>query len=208
MAHFRPAFLGNWRVSGIYTYASGRPFTMTLGAPYNTDIDPFGAHTAVPNVIGTPIAVENVDCWFYVSKNKACQALRGAQPDAFANPALGSFGNSGRNTMRGPHTNVFDASLMKNIPFGERINAQLRWEVFNVGNQVLFGQPNSQLTSGAVGQITSLAGDQRLCSSRSDSATELPSAYEPPPIRAARTIRTYLRRADGHVFTSLAAPEA
>jgi hypothetical protein len=113
-------------------------------------------------VIGTPITVGNVDCWFYVSTNKVCQAIQGAQADAFANPALGTFGNAGRNILRGPTTNVFDASLMKNIPIGERLNAQLRWEVFNVGNQVLFGQPNSQLTSGAVGQITSLAGDQRV----------------------------------------------
>jgi hypothetical protein len=153
--------LGNWRVSGVYTFASGRPYTVTLGAPYSTNIDQFGAHTAVPNVIGTPITVGNVDCWFYVSTNKVCQAIQGSQANAFA-PALGTFGNAGRNILRGPHTNVFDASLMKDIPIGERLNAQLRWEVFNVGNQVLFGQPNSQLTSGAVAQITSLAGDQRV----------------------------------------------
>jgi hypothetical protein len=113
-------------------------------------------------VIGSPSTVGNVDCWFYISTNKVCQAIHGVQADAFANAALGKFGNAGRNILRGPHTNVFDASLMNDIPIGERLNAQLRWEVFNVGNHVLFGQPNSQLTSGAVGQITSLAGDQRV----------------------------------------------
>jgi hypothetical protein len=69
--------LGNWRVSGLYTFASGRPYTVTLGAPYSTNLDQFGANTAVPNVIGAPLTIGNVDCWFYLSTNKACQGYSG-----------------------------------------------------------------------------------------------------------------------------------
>jgi hypothetical protein len=34
------------------------------------------------------------DCWVYISTNKACQAIQGAQSYAFANPTPGTFGNT------------------------------------------------------------------------------------------------------------------
>jgi hypothetical protein len=72
---------------------------------------------------------------------------------------------------------------MKNMPFGERIHAQVRCEVYNVGNQVLFEQPNSHLTSGAVSQITSLGDDQRVYVGwPSGSAIELPERLPEPHV--------------------------
>ena len=68
------AILGGWRTSGIYTFASGRPFTVVSGSTYSTAIDLYGAATAVPNVIGTPQIIGNVNCWFYQSTNAACRA--------------------------------------------------------------------------------------------------------------------------------------
>jgi hypothetical protein len=44
----------------------------------------------------------------------------------------------------------------------ERANLQFRWEVFNLANTPLFGQPNGNVTSGAVGSITTLSGDPRV----------------------------------------------
>jgi hypothetical protein len=72
------------------------------------------------------------------------------------------IGNSGRNTLRGPHTNVFDAALLREFPIHETANLEFRWEVFNVSNTSLFGQPNNNFSSGAAGQITSLSGDPRV----------------------------------------------
>ncbi|WP_433983944.1 hypothetical protein RBB78_00540 [Tunturiibacter empetritectus] len=43
----------------------------------------------------------------------------------------------------------------------DRANLAFRWEVFNVANTPLFGQPNSDFSSGVAGQITTLSGDQR-----------------------------------------------
>ena len=73
----------------------------------------------------------------------------------------GEFGNSGRNTLVGPRTDVFDAALMRDIPI-ERVNIQARWEVFNVTNTPLFGQPGNNITSSSAGSITTLAGDPRV----------------------------------------------
>ena len=50
-------------------------------------------------------------------------------------PALGSFGNMGRNIFRDSGFHDLDLSIFKNFKFRERFGAQFRWEVFNVLNQ-------------------------------------------------------------------------
>jgi hypothetical protein len=57
---------------------------------------------------------------------------------------------------------LFDVALYKTFPFTERINAQIRWEVFNVGNTPIFGQPSGNASSGSVASITSLSADPRV----------------------------------------------
>ncbi len=155
------AILGGWRMSGLFTYYSGRPFNITSGGNFNNAIDPYGLATAVPNVIGVPAMLNNVNCWFYASNNKACTALDPNGSNAFALQQAGQFGNSGRNSLRGPSTALFDFSLMRDFAITERIGLQARWEVFNLANSPIFGQPNNNLSSGAVGTITSLASDPR-----------------------------------------------
>jgi len=58
------------RASGVYTYASGRPFTVSAGGARANALDAFGAVAATPNLIGTPHIVGNVDCWFFASNDK------------------------------------------------------------------------------------------------------------------------------------------
>ena len=154
--------VGGFQTSGVYTYYSGHPFTVNEGGTLAAALDPFGQATAVPNLVGNPVTVGNPNCWFFVSANKACTALEPSLADAFQLTSTGVVGNSGRNTLRGPHTNVFDFSLVRDFPIKESLKLQFRWEVFNLFNAVLFGQPNSNVTSGAAGQITTLSGDPRV----------------------------------------------
>lgn len=156
------ALLGGWRASGVYTYSSGLPFTVSSGGNYSTALDAFGNANAVPNVIGTPQIVSNVSCWFYVSANRACQGLSPNGTNAFALQQIGQYGNAGVNILRGPHATVLDLSLMRDFTIREAAKVQLRWEVFNLTNTPLFSQPSASLSSGSVGQITSLAGDPRV----------------------------------------------
>jgi hypothetical protein len=158
--------LGNWRTSGVYTFSSGLPFTVWSGSALTTALDPNGAsdpvNTAVPNVIGQAHIVGNVNCWFYASQNSACDALAPNLTNAFQLQAPGQFGDSGRNSLRGPHTNVFDFALLKDFVIREGKNLQFRWEIFNLFNTPIFGPPNTDFSSGAAGQITTLAGDPRV----------------------------------------------
>ncbi len=156
------AILGGWQTSGVYTFSSGRPFTITSGSSYSNALDPYGAATAVPNVVGTPVNVGTVGCWVYFSQNSACKSAEPSGTNAFQLQSIGQFGNAGRNTLRGPHTNVFDFALMRDFTIHERVSLQARWEVFNLTNTPIFGQPNNNLSSGAVGTITTLASDPRI----------------------------------------------
>ena len=107
--------------------------------------------------------VGTVGCWVFESANPACRAADPTGTNAFQEQALGQFGNLGRNTLRGPHTNVFDFALMRDFHLYERTSLQARWEVFNLTNTPVFGQPNHNLsTPSALGSITSLASDPRI----------------------------------------------
>ena len=69
-------------------------------------------------------------------------------PNAFSVPAAGTFGNVGRDQLRGPGLFNVDTSLFKRIPLKERLNLQFRTEVFNVLNHPNFGHPNLIVFSG------------------------------------------------------------
>jgi hypothetical protein len=135
---------------------------VSAGGAIANSLDKFGAVAATPNLIGTPHIVGNVDCWFFVAKNNSCTALEPSLTDAFQLQSAGALGDVGRNTLRGPHTNVFDFALMRDFPIHESLGLQFRWEVFNLTNTVQFGQPGNNFSSGSAGKITSLAGDPRV----------------------------------------------
>ncbi len=154
--------IGGFRTSGAFTYAEGRPMTITAGGSIGNSLDPFGAVTALPNVIGTPVLPQTVDCWFYSSRNKNCASAVGSIADAFQLQSPGQFGNAGRNILRAPNTRVFDFALHRDFPIKERAALEFRWEVFNLTNTVQFGFPSRDFSSSAAGSITSLAGDPRV----------------------------------------------
>lgn len=156
--------LGGWRTSGIYTFSSGLPFTVSSSGNLSSDIDINGNATSLPVQIGQPKVVGNVNCWFYYSGNKTCQQLSPNTADAYLNPTdqTTPYGNGSINNLQGPHTNVFDFALMRDFKIYERSMLQFRWEVFNLANSVQFAQPDSTLADSGVSTITSLAGDPRV----------------------------------------------
>jgi Carboxypeptidase regulatory-like domain/TonB dependent receptor/TonB-dependent Receptor Plug Domain len=156
------AILGGWRTSGIYTYSSGLPFTVTSGGNLSDLIDANGNATSLPNLIGTPKIVGKPNCWFY-TPTAACEALSPGTAPAWSLPSNANpYGDGGVNTLRGPHTNVFDFALMRDFKVYRETNLQFRWEVFNLTNSVLFAQPDSALSDSGVGVISNLAGDPRF----------------------------------------------
>lgn len=134
------AVLGGWTVSGIYTARSGKPFTVTNGS--------LEGASWLPDLIGDPAGNETVDSWFNTA--------------AFERVPAGTFGNAGRNLVRGPGFVTFDMTVQRKIAFTDRFAATLRWDVFNLFDRANFGNPNSDITNTNVNTITTLAGDPRV----------------------------------------------
>jgi outer membrane receptor protein involved in Fe transport len=136
--------LGGWLLSGIYSARSGRPFTVTQGGN-NVGAD----QTGVPNLTGDPEGPQTVAQWF--------------NPAAFTAVPSGSFGNAGRNILRGPGWITFDMSVQRRIQFTDRANVTVRADIFNVFNRANFGLPAANISAPTtVGVISSLAGDPRV----------------------------------------------
>jgi hypothetical protein len=154
--------IGDFRTSGSWTYASGRPYTMGAGSALSNAIDPFGAATAVPNLVGSVVEPHAADCWVYNSRQPTCKTLAPSATDAFQLQQSGQYGNLGRNTLRGPNTRVFDFSLARTFPIREAMNLEFRWEVFNLFNTTQLALPNRDWSSGSAGTVTSLASDPRV----------------------------------------------
>ena len=74
------------------------------------------------------------------------------------------FGNLGRNVLRGFGQKRFDMGLAKRTSLTERVNLELRWDVFNVFNNVNFATPNNVIGTASTdfGKITDTVGGPRV----------------------------------------------
>ena len=68
---------------------------------------------------------------------------------SFGRPASGTFGNLGRNTLRPPGINRWDASLMKNFHFAEKSDRYLQFRAgfFNAPHHPSFTTAGTTLTT-------------------------------------------------------------
>ena len=76
---------------------------------------------------------------------------------AFALPAQFTFGNATRNMLRGPKLVTTDLSLSKTVGLGGPTKLQLRAEIFNLFNNVNFGNPSGAWGTANFGRITGTA---------------------------------------------------
>ena len=137
--------LGGWKVNGLFSHRSGTPFTPGV----NNDLS--NAHTMSirPNASGSTKGPKTRAEWFNV--------------DAFSQPAQYTYGNAGRNSLRGPGYTNMDFSVFREFRFAERYSVDLRTEIFNIFNHVNLGNPDSTFgdSNGNFGKISSASGAQR-----------------------------------------------
>ncbi|HXH05080.1 MAG TPA: TonB-dependent receptor [Vicinamibacterales bacterium] len=135
--------LGGFTFSGILISRSGRPFTVTQSSNNVGQLA-----TGLPDRIGSGEGQRTVDSWFNVAD--------------FRQVPSGTFGNSGRNILRGPGLTNLDLALHRSFGLGGSRTLELRWEVFNALNAVQLGLPEANISNVAVGRISRLAGDPRV----------------------------------------------
>lgn len=126
--------IGGWQVSAITTFQSGFPFSIT--APDPGAYQSFGMRA---NLVGNPgVANKSISQWFNTA--------------AFAQPAFGVYGNSGRNFLIQPGINNWDVGLDKTFRFTERVGFQFRVETFNTFNHTQYGIDPTTQAAGGPGQ--------------------------------------------------------
>jgi len=113
--------VGGWQIAGITTVSSGNWFTPTdsHGNFANSD------GLQMPDVVANP-------------NGKHCAPGTFFNTCAFVDPALGSFGDAGRNSILGPGFQIWDFSVFKTFQIGERTHLEFRTEFFNVPNHTNF----------------------------------------------------------------------
>lgn len=143
---------GGWQWNGLLNARSGLPLNATLGS--DVALSGTGSNQR-PNVVG--------DWRLPSGRSRAAEIAAWFNAAAFAAPAAGTFGNAGRNVLVGPPSRSLNAALFKNfqVPYREKMKLQFRSEFFNVLNLVNLSNPNTTLSGGRMGRITS-AGSPRV----------------------------------------------
>ncbi|MFN7935392.1 MAG: carboxypeptidase regulatory-like domain-containing protein [Bryobacteraceae bacterium] len=140
------AVLGGWQTNGILNIQSGGNFNVASGQ----DRALSGGGTQRPNLVGNP----------YLDTGRSRDELLNLyfNPAAFALPAIGEYGNSGRNTMIGPGRWNLDFALFKGFQLREHMKLHFRWEMFNAVNHANLGNPRSNISAANPGRIDSTSG--------------------------------------------------
>ncbi len=139
---FAGRIVGGWKLSGITTLSTGRPFNVNLNTGVNNGAPSW------PNRIGSG-KLSNPD------------PFRWFDETAFVPPPANTYGNVARGVLYAPGLVGFDTSFVKNTRIAERLAIQFRLDAFNLFNTPAFGFPNSNIGAPTVGRITSTIADSR-----------------------------------------------
>jgi hypothetical protein len=142
---FAQTIFGGWELSGIGMARTGIAVNI-LDSREASDLPDGVADNQRPNVVPgvslTPPAGTTPNLWI--------------NPAAFSTPAPGTWGNAGRNLVRGPGLWQMDIGLSKQFHPIERIALRFRGEVFNLFNRAQYGNPIGNISDPNFGRITSL----------------------------------------------------
>jgi hypothetical protein len=134
-----------WQLSPIISFYNGQPITITDG----TDVSLTGVGADRPNVVmNSGVLPHTLAAWF--------------NPAAFALQPVGTYGNSGRDSLVAPGSKNFDMALSRNFPFKERYILHVRADFFNFMNHANWNGPSTAFNSATFGQITSFGGPRLI----------------------------------------------
>jgi hypothetical protein len=136
-------FLGGWQIAAVESVHSGVPFTPMLSFD-NADVQSL-LIAERPNLVGDPyvgvcpngVKVGAPSCWF--------------NPNAFAVPPAGQFGNAGRNMLRGPGFAQFDPAVHKDFAVFQERKITVGVEAYNLFNHPNFGVPSNTQSALSLG---------------------------------------------------------
>jgi hypothetical protein len=162
-------FFEGWRMTGITTFQTGFPLDVVDGNFLSLACVAYTFYACpdVPNVVSKPQYADPRTSSFVNtatdSSNTDALDHYWFNPNTYAVEAAGTFGNAGRNSMRGPRIASFDFGFFKSTAITEKTRLELRFEFYNLFNHTQFN-PNgmdTDISSSDFGRI-SLARDPRV----------------------------------------------
>jgi hypothetical protein len=147
--------LGGWQISGSSFFRTGTPFSITR----TNDLAGVGEGSN-----GQPVDLVGD---IYANANGKFSAGNGKDdnfifnPQAFANPTAGRFGNSTRNIVRNPGDQQWDLAIFKNFTVSGQQKIQFRVEMFNFINHPNLSGPNTDITNANFGRSITKDGNRR-----------------------------------------------
>ena len=126
--------LAGWTTAGLVTLRGGLPFSVRSG----TDRALSGIGLDFADLTGEPLLV---------ATSRSQRVARYFNPSAFRLAALGTFGDSPRNLLRGPGSVNVDLALARQFRVREWLRTELRAEFFNALNRANFGNPSASFNN-------------------------------------------------------------
>ena len=142
--------MGNWQVAPLIRATTGAPVNVLTG----TD-NSLSGETIV--LVDRPNLNPGVSPYM----SSIGPSLQWLNPDALTANPQGTFGNLGRDVLRGPGVLNFDVALSRVFALREKLKLETRAESFNIINHTNFGAPNVTRSSASFGRITT-AADPRI----------------------------------------------
>ncbi|HMF55378.1 MAG TPA: TonB-dependent receptor [Pyrinomonadaceae bacterium] len=161
------ALFNNWEIAGILTLQSGLPFSI-IDNPNNNIIQRANFNTAFSvSVLTSGSTTSRLNQYFNTGAFVTSRPiLSGAAVGTASNPTFdpaNPFGNTPRNFLRGPGQKNVDFSIIKFIPFSERLRGEFRTEFFNIFNWTNFANPGTNIANTATfGRITQTTTGPRV----------------------------------------------
>jgi hypothetical protein len=137
--------LGGWQVSGVATFQSGTPLNVTIQG----DRANIGRGGQRPDLVNPGV---ELDCQPNPSGLGLVNCI---DPAAFALPAQYTFGNTPRNMLRGLGYSRTDLTVSKNFNVASTVRLTVLAQVFNLFNEVNWGNPNTTFGAANFGRVTS-----------------------------------------------------
>jgi hypothetical protein len=141
-SRFVNSVVNGWRFGGIYNARTGNPINIFLAG----DISLTDERPQRPNLL--PGVNPNMPH----GRSRAAEIAEWFNTAAFVNPAMGTFGNVGRNSLYGPAFIVANGSVGRFFQLTQEKNLEFKVDALNLFNKPNLANPNTQLASASSAQ--------------------------------------------------------